>query len=95
MPSMSPRTSPKAPRCELVNLLMLIFIDQHEFQTETLRPKTSNHRVGKRRFNRWARRCPEEAPRPQMPTDANTNWKPWADENDDNHACKPSAASAA
>ena len=43
MPPMSLRMPAEAPRYELANLLMLIFIDQNCFETETLRPKASNH----------------------------------------------------
>ena len=32
--------------------------------------------------------CLQEAPRPPPFNDASTNWMPWADENDDNQACK-------
>ena len=41
MTPMSPSMPPEAPRYELASLVMLIFVDQDGFETETLRPRAS------------------------------------------------------
>ena len=46
MPPISPRMPPEPPIYELANVIILIFIDQDGFETETLRPKAFKHRGG-------------------------------------------------
>ena len=66
----------------------------NDFETETSRPKASKHMGdGKQEgMQPITRGCFKEAPMPPMPTDANTWWSPWADEN---QACKIPDVSAA
>ena len=42
-----PEDAPEAQRYELASLAMLVFINSNGFETETLRPKDSNHRGGR------------------------------------------------
>ena len=94
MPPLSPRMPPDTPRYELASLIISILIDQRGFETETLRPRPPTTWWARGAATDEPEDAPQEAPRPSAPTDASTNWRPWADEHDENQACKLPAASA-
>ena len=77
----SPRMPPKDSRNVLASLIMSIFFNQHDFETETLSPRPQPHgwQEGAQPMS------PKTPPRgSEAPTssDANTNCRPWAVEND-------------
>ena len=85
MSQMSPRMPPEAPRYELASLIMLILVYQNGFETETLRPKASNHMGGRRGCKPMSPSMPQSGSEVPPSTDVSTSWGegPWVDEHDE------------